>query len=59
MVSYLIAPVGIAAASLELWRTKHRGGEAPARTVAPLAVNAVFLLVAVVLGWLLLEAIKR
>lgn len=59
MVSYLIAPLGVGAASLDLWRARHRGVRAP-RAAGLLAVNALLLLVALALGWWILwEAARR
>jgi hypothetical protein len=41
LASYLIAPVGVGAASLDLWRARRRGTGAPPLAVALLGVNAV------------------
>jgi hypothetical protein len=51
LASYLIAPVGIGAASLGLWHARRQGTGAPPLTVAMLGVNALFLVVALGLGW--------
>jgi hypothetical protein len=60
LISYLIAPVGVGAASLDLWRARRRGTASPPLAVAMLVVNALFLLVAVALGlWIWSEATRR
>jgi hypothetical protein len=60
LASCLIAPIGVGAASLDLWRARRRGTAAPPLAVAMLGVNALFLLVAIALGlWIWSETIRR
>ena len=60
LASFLIAPIGMGAASVELWRARRRGTEGPPRAAAMLGLNLLFLLVAVAL-WLSIwsEATRR
>ena len=60
LVSYLIAPVGLGAAAIGVWRSRKGSTGAPRRAVAMLAVNALLLSVAVGLGlWIWSEITRR
>ena len=60
LASYLIAPVGVGAALLELWPARRRGTGAPPLALAMLGMNALFLLVAIALGlWIWSETTRR
>ena len=45
LASFLIAPIGVGAASVELWRARRRSTGAPPLATAMLGVNLLFLLV--------------
>lgn len=60
LMSYLIAPLGVGAASLDIWRARRRGTRAAPLALAMLGVNGLFLLVAVALSvWIWSEATRR
>jgi len=56
MASFVIAPIGVGAALLSLWRARRQGASTPHLTVVALASNLLFLLVAVGL-WLWLMSV--
>ena len=60
LASLLIAPIGVGAASVELWRAQRRGTGAPPLATAVLGLNLLFLLVAIALWlWIWWEATRR
>jgi hypothetical protein len=60
LASFVIAPIGVGAASVELWRARRRGTGPPPLATAMLGLNLLFLLVAVTLWvWIWSEATRR
>jgi hypothetical protein len=60
LVSFVVAPIGAAAALAELWRARHQGTGAPRLAVAALGLNLLFLAMAVGLWlWFRWEATRR
>jgi hypothetical protein len=60
MVSLVIAPIGAGAALVGLWQARRQGTRAPRWAGAALALNLVFLTVAVTLWfWFQWEAARR
>jgi len=60
LASFFIAPIGVGAASVELWRARRRGESAPRLAVTMLGSNLLLLLVAIALWvWILWEANRR
>ena len=60
LASFLLAPIGVGAASVELWRARRRGTGAPPLAPAMLGLNLLLLLVAVALWfWIWSEATRR
>ena len=54
LASFVLAPIGAAAALVNLWRARRQGTGTPRLAVAALALNLLFLLVAVALwSWIL------
>ena len=60
LASFLLAPIGVGAVSVELWRARRRGTGAPPLAMAMLGLNLLFLLVAIALWfWIWSEATRR
>jgi hypothetical protein len=59
LASFVMAPVGVIAAVIELRRARRRGTKRPAVTVAAMALNALFLAVALGLFLWIREATRR
>jgi hypothetical protein len=47
MISFVIAPIGAGAAAIAMWRGQHQATGRPRFAVASLAMNLLFLLVAI------------
>ena len=58
--SFVLAPIGIGIAGLEVWRARGKATGVPRLTLAILGVNVLFLLVALALtGWIWFAATRR
>jgi hypothetical protein len=60
LATFVLAPIGAGAAMVDLWRARHRKTSASRPPVAGLALNLLFLVVAVGLWyWIRWEASRR
>jgi hypothetical protein len=60
LASFFVAPIGVGAASLDLWRARRRAERAPRLAMSMLGLNLLLLLVAIALWrWILWEANRR
>jgi hypothetical protein len=60
LLSFLMAPIGAGAAVARVWRARRQGTRTPRLAVAALALNALFLVVAITLWfWIRWEASRR
>jgi hypothetical protein len=59
LASFVLAPIGIGAAGLEVWRARRQATVVPRRTLAILGANLLFLLVALTLLGLFFYAATR
>ena len=57
VTSFVLAPIGIVAASVEAWRARRDAAGVPRRTLVILGVNVLLLIVAIAsLGWFFVAA---
>ena len=60
VASFALAPVGIGAAGIEVWRARRKTTGVPRRTLAILSLNVLFLVVALALtGFFFYAATRR